>query len=103
MTCLFGCTIRFSFGLTVSLSLLCLHLYSYVDQTLMYRCGLTRSLKSPYFAKFRGNVDLVYGNIGNAVFAMVGAGSLFFFVVSFVLFLFIWPFSRDLMILIVAW
>ena len=69
----------------------------------MYRCGLTPSLKSPYFAKFRENVDLVYGNIGNAVFAMFGAGALFFFAVSLVLFLFIWPFSRDLMILIVAW
>lgn len=34
---------------------------------------------------------------------MVGAGFIFFFLVALVLFLFIWPFSRGFMTLLVAW
>jgi hypothetical protein len=37
----------------------------------------------------------VYTTIGNAIFGMIGAGILFFFIIGLVIFLFIWPFSRD--------
>jgi hypothetical protein len=45
----------------------------------------------------------VYTNIGNAVFGMVGAGFIWFALIGLVLFLFIWPFSRNFMVLLVAW
>ena len=34
---------------------------------------------------------------------MLGSSVLFFFLVSLVIFLFIWPFSRSFMILLLAW
>jgi len=39
-----------------------------------------------------------YTNIGNAIFAMIGSGFLFFSLIGLVLFLFIWPFSRHFMV-----
>jgi hypothetical protein len=61
------------------------------------------SLKSSDFIKYRVAADGVYTNIGNAIFAMIGAAFLYFFIVGLVIFLFIWPFSRGSMVLLVAW
>jgi hypothetical protein len=45
----------------------------------------------------------VYTNVGNAIFGMIGAAGLFFFVIGLVIFLFVWNFSRGFMILLMAW
>jgi hypothetical protein len=38
-------------------------------------------------------------NTANAIYGMLAAASLFYFLVGFVIFLFIWEFTRDLMLL----
>jgi hypothetical protein len=48
-------------------------------------------------------ISQVYTNIGNAVFGMIGAAGLFFFIIALVIFLFVWNFSRDFMIMLMAW
>jgi hypothetical protein len=42
-------------------------------------------------------------NTANAIYGLLAAATLFFFVVGLILFLFIWEFSRDLMLLLSAW
>ena len=42
-------------------------------------------------------------NTANAIFGMVAAAGLFYFLIGLVIFLFIWDFSRDFMILLLAW
>lgn len=42
-------------------------------------------------------------NLGNAVYGLLGASVLFFFVISLIIFLFIWDFSRPFMVKLVAW
>eukprot|EP00978_Attheya_sp_CCMP212_P033486 scaffold135240_cov62-Attheya_sp.AAC.3 len=68
------------------------------------RCGVIPSLKEPgQFTKYRKGVDTVSTNIGNAIYAMIGAAVLFWALFGLVIFLFIWEFSRALMLLVVAW
>jgi hypothetical protein len=42
-------------------------------------------------------------NTANAIYGMLAASTLFFVLVALVIFLFIWPFSQDLMLLLLAW
>jgi hypothetical protein len=42
-------------------------------------------------------------NTANAIYGMLAASSLFFVVVALVIFLFIWPFSRELMMILLVW
>jgi hypothetical protein len=61
-------------------------------------------LKEPgQFTKYRKGVDTVSTNIGNAIYAMIGAALLFWVLFGLIIFLFIWDFSRDLMLLVLAW
>lgn len=61
------------------------------------------SLGSPLFENARQSPDMAYMNTANAVYAMVAAAGLFFVLVSLLLFLFIWPFSRDIMLVLCGW
>ena len=42
-------------------------------------------------------------NTANAIYGMAAAGGLFFFLIGLVIFLFIWDFSREFMLLLTAW
>ena len=42
-------------------------------------------------------------NTANGIYAMLAAGVIFYILVGLTIFLFIWPFSRPLMLLLVAW
>jgi hypothetical protein len=42
-------------------------------------------------------------NTANAIYAMLAAAVIFYILVGLAIFLFIWPFSRPLMLLVVAW
>jgi hypothetical protein len=42
-------------------------------------------------------------NTANAIYGMIAAAALFFFLIGLIIFLFIWDFSQDLMLLLVAW
>ena len=44
-----------------------------------------------------------YMNTANAIYGMLAAASLFYLLIGLVIFLFIWDFSRDLMLLLLAW
>jgi hypothetical protein len=42
-------------------------------------------------------------NTANAIYGMIAASSLFFVVVALVIFLFIWPVSQEIMLILLAW
>jgi hypothetical protein len=42
-------------------------------------------------------------NTANGIYAMLAAGVIFYILVALIIFLFIWPFSQPLMLLVVAW
>jgi hypothetical protein len=42
-------------------------------------------------------------NVGNAIFGLIGSAFLFFFLIGLVIFLCIWPFTQQIMILVIAW
>jgi hypothetical protein len=44
-----------------------------------------------------------YMNTANAIYGMVAAAGLFFAIIGLVIFLFIWDFSQDFMVLLTAW
>lgn len=48
-------------------------------------------------------VDLTYMNVANAFYGLFGAAALFFFIIGLIIFLFIWQFSRGIMLQILAW
>jgi len=42
-------------------------------------------------------------NAGNAVWGMLGAGLLFYFLIGLIIFLFLWPVTQDIMLSFLAW
>ena len=42
-------------------------------------------------------------NTANAIYGMVAGAALFYFIIGLVFFLFVWEFSRDFVLLILAW
>jgi hypothetical protein len=76
---------------------------STVSTILKYRCGIIPSLGSENFQPKRVGVDMAYMNTANAVYGLIGAFGLFFVIVGLVIFLFIWDFSRNLMLTLLAW
>jgi hypothetical protein len=55
---------------------------STVATILKYRCGINPSLGADSFQVFRVAVDTVYMNTANAVYGLVGAYALFFFIIA---------------------
>ncbi|KAG7345144.1 hypothetical protein IV203_032675 [Nitzschia inconspicua] len=87
----------------VMVALILLYIPSSVSVILQYRCGRLKALGSQEFQNFRVAVDTTYMNTANAVYGMVGAGLLFFFLFSLLIFLFLWNFSRPWMLTLLAW
>jgi hypothetical protein len=77
--------------------------HSTTATVLQYRNGDIPSLGSPYLNKYRKGVDTVTMNLGNALYGMFGSSLLFFILVGLVIFLFIWDFSKNFMIELLAW
>jgi len=90
-------------AVAVMVMIICLYIPSTVSTILKYRCGIYKSLGSDEFQLYRVAVDTIYMNTSNAVYACLGAGALFFFLCSLLIFLFTWDFSRDMMLTILAW
>ncbi|GAX19612.1 hypothetical protein FisN_19Hh192 [Fistulifera solaris] len=82
--------------------LVVLYIPSSTATLLQYRCGLIPSLGSRYFTKYRRSADTACMNIGNAVYGLIGAGTLVFLIVGLFAFLFIWDFSNAFMIKVLA-
>eukprot|EP00523_Entomoneis_sp_CCMP467_P022496 CAMPEP_0168835406 /NCGR_PEP_ID=MMETSP0727-20121128/4078_1 /TAXON_ID=265536 /ORGANISM="Amphiprora sp., Strain CCMP467" /LENGTH=1255 /DNA_ID=CAMNT_0008888763 /DNA_START=124 /DNA_END=3891 /DNA_ORIENTATION=- len=80
-----------------------LYIPSSISTILKYRGHLYPSLGSPYFEKYRMNLDMTYMNMANAIYGMVGAAALFYIVVGLVIFLFVWPVTRNAAILLTFW
>jgi hypothetical protein len=51
----------------------------------------------------RDGPEAAYMNTANAIYGMFAAAILFFLLIGLVLFLFIWDFTRDIVLLLVAW
>jgi hypothetical protein len=90
-------------ALLVAISILKVYIPSTVTTILRLRSGALPSLHDPLFFKYRKSPETVYVNVGNAIYAMLGAGVLFFLIVAGFIFLIIWPFTRGLVKLIAAW
>lgn len=68
-----------------------------------YRSGVYNSLGSAEFQNYRISTDSCYMNTANAVYGMIGGGTLFFIIFSLLIFLFLWDFSRPFMMTLLAW
>jgi len=79
------------FATIIMFFLLILYIPSAVATVMKYRSGVSPSLGSPYFEKFRVSVDLTYMNTGNALYGMAGSGLLFYHAVGGICFLFYYP------------
>lgn len=55
----------------------------------------------PLFFSFKA--DLVSLNLGNSIFSIVGSGGFFFLLIGIILFLSIWPYSQDKIVILYAW
>ncbi|KAL3906930.1 MAG: hypothetical protein SGILL_009078 [Bacillariaceae sp.] len=80
-----------------------LYIPSSVSTILKYRCGVRKSLGATEFQTYRVAMDTTYMNTANSVYGMVGGASLFFLIFSLLIFLFLWDFSRPLMLTLLAW
>jgi hypothetical protein len=77
--------------------------YSTVKTVLKYRCGQLGALGDTTFMLARDGPEAAYMNTANAIYGMFAAAALFFFLIGLLLFLFLWDFSRPIILLIVAW
>jgi hypothetical protein len=90
-------------AVTVYLILILIYIPSTVKTILKYRCGQLRALGDPMFSEARDHPDMTYMNAANAISGALASSLLFFFLVGLTIFLFVWHFSRGLMLVILAW
>uniref|UniRef100_A0A7S2VG97 Uncharacterized protein n=1 Tax=Entomoneis paludosa TaxID=265537 RepID=A0A7S2VG97_9STRA len=80
-----------------------LYIPSSVATIFKYRAKIYPSLGSPYFEKYRMNLDMTYMNAANAIYGMLGSATLFYLLVGLLIFLFVWPITQELALLLTAW
>lgn len=87
----------------VCFCLVLIYIPSSVKTILQFRCGQLRALGDANFQLAREGPDLAYMNTANAIYGTVAAAGLFFFLIGLALFLFVWEFSRGIMLIVIAW
>ena len=90
-------------ALIVAISIFILYIPSTTATILKFRTGMLPSLRDPSFQRFKVGVDSVFFNASNMIWALFGAALLFAVLVTGLLFLILWPFTRDLIVLAAAW
>jgi hypothetical protein len=80
-----------------------IYIPSSVKTILRYRCGQYRALGDPIFLRARDAPDAAYMNTANAIYGAIASSLLFFVLVGLTIFLFVWEFSRGIMLLLLAW
>lgn len=78
-------------------------MFSTVKTILRYRCGEHSALFDRTFQIARKGPDTAYMNTANAIYGMIAAALLFFFLIGLLLFLFVWEFTQSIALLILAW
>jgi len=68
---------------------------SYVATTFRFRRGLIATLENPEFYVLRTNSDTINQNLGNVVFSLLGTCLLSSFVIALLIFLCVWPITRN--------
>lgn len=92
-----------SISVAVCVFLILLYIPSTVKTILKYRCGEIPALLDRTFQIARKGPDTAYMNTANAIYGMLAAAVLFFLLIGLVLFLFLWEFTRSIVLLILAW
>ncbi|CAB9507079.1 expressed unknown protein [Seminavis robusta] len=87
----------------VCFALTLIYIPSTVKTVLRYRCGQLPSLGAEDFHGSRAKADMTYMNTANAIYGMLAGGTLFFVLFGLLIFFFIWDFTQDVMLLILAW
>jgi hypothetical protein len=90
-------------AMIVAISIFFLYIPSTTATILKFRSGMIPSLRDPSFQRYKVGVDSVFFNASNMIWALFGASLLFAFLVTGFLFLVLWPFTRDLVVLAAAW
>ncbi|GAX18404.1 hypothetical protein FisN_2Lh026 [Fistulifera solaris] len=90
-------------AMVAELFLILIYIPSATATVLKYRSQVLPSFRSTYFYKYRGGVDSVYTNAANGVWCMIGSAILIFFIFGIIFFLFQWPYSQKVMLLILGW
>jgi hypothetical protein len=98
-----ACSPSAAISIGVMATIILLYIPSSVSTVLKYRSGVLKSLGSSDFQMYRVAMDTTYMNTANAVYGMAGGGILFFAIFSLIIFLFLWDFSRPLMLTLLAW
>jgi hypothetical protein len=90
-------------ALIVAICLFILYIPSTTATILRFRTGMLPSLRDPLFQRYKVGVDSVFFNASNMIWALFGAALLFALLVTGLLFLILWPFTRDLVVLPDTW
>ncbi len=90
-------------ALIVAICIFILYIPSTTATILRFRTGMLPSLRDPLFQRYKIGVDSVFFNASNMIWALFGAALLFALLVTGLLFLILWPFTRDLVVLAAAW
>mmetsp|Transcript_11005 Transcript_11005/g.16619 ORF Transcript_11005/g.16619 Transcript_11005/m.16619 type:complete len:884 (-) Transcript_11005:209-2860(-) len=85
-----------SVSMVVAITLISLQIPSTVSTILKYRTGVMPTLHDPFFtAKYRNNADLMFYNVANQLYALLGSMLLFWFLGGLAVFIYIWELTRD--------